>query len=135
MRKYQKLYQLKQLIKADSEVSKYYRLTRKLSYPDIYDKKLEDAKKIYYELKDGTTSLDSRLLHIAYSLLRGKKYFQVERSVRQGNQLSDWEWKAIVKIMEFYKDEENTNEIPQIPFPITQVNEPKKKVEEIVQKD
>ena len=129
MKRFQKMYQLKQLIKADAEVSKYYRLTRKIEYPEIYDKKLEEAKKVYYELKDATVSLDSRLLHIAYSLLRGKKYFQAERSVRKQNQLSEWQWKAIVKIMEFYKDEENTNEIPQSPFPITQVNEPKQKVE------
>jgi len=62
-------------------------------------------------------------------MLKGKKYFQIERSVKKGNELSDYQWKKIVDIMTLFKDEENTNTIPTSPFPITQINEPKQKVE------
>ena len=131
MKKYQKLYQLKQIVKAYQEWSKYARLTRKDKYPKEYDAKYSVAKSKYDELtKEFPVKLSmwdntGRLLNVAYSLLNGKKYFQIECSVRKYNQIKDYEWKKIVGIMEAFKDEENTNEIPTSPFPITQVNEPK----------
>jgi hypothetical protein len=131
MRQYQKLYQLKQIVKALAELNKCYRLTNKEKYDPIYDVKLKEAGAEWLKVRDSEITSDSRLLHIAYTMLKGKTYFQAERSVRQQNQLSEWEWKAIVKIMEKYKDEENTNVIPQPPFPTTQVNEPRQKVEVI----
>ena len=127
--KYQKLYQLKQIVKALAELHKCYRLTNKEKYDPIYDVKEKEALIEWNKVRDSEITSDSRLLHIAYTMLKGKTYFQAERSVREQNQLSDWEWKAIVKIMEKYKDEENTNAIPQPPYPTTQVNEPKMKVE------
>ena len=127
--KYQKLYQLKQIVKALAELHKCNRLTNKEKYDPIYDEKEVEAWKAWNEIKDTEITSDSRLLHIAYTLLKGKTYFQAERSVRKENQLAEWEWKAIVKIMEKYKDEENTNVIPQPPYPITKVNEPRQKVE------
>lgn len=132
MKKYQKLYQLKQIVKANHEWSKYARLTRKAEYPKEYAEKLTIARTKFNELSKDISVLrswDSRLLNIAYTMLKGKKYFQIERSVRKGNELREYEWKKIVDIMAFFKDEENTVEIPTNPFPITQVNEPKKKVE------
>ena len=127
--KYQKLYQLKQIIKASAELSKCWRLTNKEKYDPIYDVKEKEASEQWNKVRDSEITSDSRLLHIAYTMLKGKTYFQAERSVRQQNQLSEWEWKAIVKIMEKYKDEENTNVIPQPPYPTTKVNEPRQKVE------
>lgn len=133
MKKYQKLYQLKQIVKAYQEWSKYARLTRKQKYPPEYDAKYNAAKVHYDELtKEFPVKLSytwdnvGRILNVAYSLLKGKKYFQIERSVREFNQISDNEWKKIVAIMEAFKDEENRNDIPTSPFPITQVNQPKK---------
>ncbi len=129
MRNYQKLYQLKQIVKALAELNKCYRLTNKEKYDPIYDVKEKEAVAEWTKVRDSEITSDARLLHIAYSMLKGKTYFQAERSVRHGNQLDEWEWKAIVKIMEKYKDEENTNVIPQPPFPTTKVNEPRQKVE------
>ncbi len=127
--KFQKLYQLKQIVKALAELNKCYRLTNKEKYDPIYDVKEKEASAEWLKVRDSEITSDARLLHIAYSMLKGKTYFQAERSVRQQNKLSDWEWKAIVQIMEKYKDEENTNVIPQPPYPITKVNEPRQKVE------
>jgi len=136
MRKYQKLYQLKQIIKKDQEYAKYCRLTRKEKHPKEYDERLKQIRLEFFDLVKDMPKFtrfvsddNRRIRNIAYSMLKGKKYFQVERSVRQGNEIADYEWKKIVEIMEAFKDEENTNEIPQSPFPITQVNEPKKKME------
>jgi hypothetical protein len=132
MKKYQKLYQLKQIVKAYQEYAKYIRLTGKLEYPEEYDKKYDESAENWRNaIKDTPINfmIDGRLLNVAYCLLKGKKYFQIERSVRQGNQLRDYEWKKITDIMNHFKDEENTNDIPKGPFPITQVNEPKQKVE------
>lgn len=129
MKNYQKLYQLKQIVKALAELNKCYRLTNKEKYDPIYDVKEREASAEWLKVRDSEISSDSRLLHIAYSMLKRKTYFQAERSVRHGNQLDEWEWKAIVQIMEKYKDEENTNVIPQPPYPTTKVNEPRQKVE------
>jgi hypothetical protein len=132
--KYQKLYQLKQIVKALAELNKCYRLTNKEKYDPIYDVKEREASAEWLKvIKDTEISTDARLLHIAYSMLKGKTYFQAERSVRPENQLDLWEWKAIVKIMEKYKDEENTNVIPDITnsFPQTKVNWKEEKVVEV----
>ena len=107
MKKFQKLYQLKQIVKNDSP--------------------LESIKEARRNLISGG---GSRLLHIAYSLLKCKSYQQIENSVREQNQLKDYQWKQIIDIMSKYKDEENTCTIPSSPFPTTKVNLPKaKKVE------
>lgn len=127
--KFQKLYQLKQIVKALAELNKCYRLTNKEKYDPIYDVKLKEAGAEWLKVRDSEITSDARLLHIAYSMLKGKTYFQAERSVRRQNQLNEWEWKAIVKIMEKYKDEENTNAIPTEPYPTTKVNEPRQRVE------
>ena len=129
MKKYQKLYQLKQIVNAYAEYSKYARLTRKLSHPKEYDEKLIIARVKFNELSKDIPALkfwDGRLLNIAYTMLKGKKYFQIERSVRKGNELKDYQWKKIIDIMVAFKDVENEVVIPTSPFPITLVNEPKK---------
>lgn len=132
MKKYQKLYQLKQIVKANQEYFKYYRLTAKAEHSKEYDEKLKANRELYLSLtKNFKMSLDSRLLHITYSLLKGKSYEQIENSVREQNQLKDYEWKQIVDMMNEYKDEENTCIIPTSPFPTTKINVSKiKKVEE-----
>jgi len=129
MKKYQKLYQLKQIVKAKADVSKYYRLTRKIEHSIIFDEKYKSAKLALETLKTKTAlpRVDLRILHIAYSLLKGKKYSQIERSVKKQNELKEYQWKQIVDIMQLYKDEENTCIIPSNKFPETTVNMPKKK--------
>ena len=123
MKKYQKLYQLKQIVKADAEVNKFQRLTRKLEYDPIYDKKLSESLELYKKVtEESKIRIDSRLLHIAYSLLKGKTYDQIECSVKPERQLQDWEWKKIVDVMQFFKDEENITQIPTEPFPTTKIN-------------
>jgi len=139
MKKFQKLYQLKQLVKANAEWSRYARLTAKKKHNPEYDEKLIQAKNNFNTLKEQNLSSltpstglfsDDRLVHIVYSLLKGKSYQQIENSVRQENQLQDYEWKKIIDIMKLYKDEENICIIPTSPFPTTKVNLPKvKKVE------
>ena len=132
MKKYQKLYQLKQIVKAYQEYAKYSRLTRKQSSPIEYDKKYKEASGVFNDaIKDTPIrySGNARLTSIAYTMLKGKKYSQIEHSVRKENELREYEWKNIVEIMKFFKDEENAVIIPESPFPTTKVNEPKKKVE------
>ena len=121
MKKFQKLYQLKQIVKADAEYSKYCRLTNKLNHDPSLDEKLKEAS------ANVIVVADSRLLHIVYSLLKGKSYQKIENSVREQNQLKEYEWKQIVDMMNKYKDEENTNVIPVPPFPTTKINVPKVK--------
>lgn len=132
MKKYQKLYQLKQIVKAYQAYAKYVRLTRKCNYPIEYDELYRNSCSNFSSaIKDTPINftVDGRILNIAYCLLKGRTYFQIERSVKKEHILKDYQWKKIVDIMTFFKDEENTNVIPQSPFPITQVNEPKKDVE------
>lgn len=124
MKKYQKLYQLKQFVKANAEYSKYCRLTAKCDHDPSLDAKREEA---FHKVAYG----DSRILHIAYSLLKGKSYQQIENSVKEQNQLQEYEWKQIIDIMSKYKDEENTCIIPTQPFPTTKVNVPKVKTSEV----
>ena len=130
MKSYQKLYQLKQIVKADAEVNKYQRLTRKLEYDPIYDKKLSAALELFKEVTaESKIRTYSRLLHIAYSLLKNKTYDQIECSVKPEKQLEDWEWKKIVDIMQYFKDEENKSIIPTEPFTTTTINYQVKKEE------
>ena len=129
MKKYQKLYQLKQIVKADQESSKYWRLTRKKVHPIELDAKrnqcYEHSKSLTKDIP--ITNVVGRRMHIAYSLLKGKTYPQVENSVKQENKLVDWQWKKIVEIISYFKDEENTCIIPSEPFPTTIVNTPRVK--------
>ena len=131
MKKYQKLYQLKQIVKLESESGKYYRLTRKLKHNPEYDVKRVEVNTKYSELiADSPIKfkyIESRFIHIAYSMLKGKKYSQVENSVKSENELIDHEWNKIVEIMKEYKDEENSVKIPSLPFPTTTVHVPKEK--------
>ena len=123
MKKFQKLYQLKQLVKLQSEYAKYNRLTRKAEYPQEFDVKLSELKTKVQE--SGFQRVYCRHSHIAYSLLKGKTYPQIENSVKVGNDLEAWEWEKIADLMTQYKDEENTVEIPVYPFPTTKINYPK----------
>ena len=135
MKKYQKLYQLKQIVKAYQEYSKYARLSRKKRSPKEYEIKYEEAAIAWRNsIKETTINqyIDGRILNISYSLLKGKQYPQIENSVKQQNELKEYEWKEIADIMSKYKDEENTCIIPTPPIPTTQVNFPKVKKVEVI---
>lgn len=53
------------------------------------------------------TSRKLRHLHIAYSLLLGNTYEQIEQNVRENNQP---DWTLISSIIEKYQNQENKNE-------------------------
>ena len=126
MKKFQKLYQLKQLVKAASEYHKYGRLTAKLEHSPEYDVLLRQSQAKCIELNEHKIYMDNRIIHIAYALLKGKSYQRIETSVRKENQLQEYHWKKIIDIMEKYKDDENSVIIPESPFPVTYITEPKK---------
>ena len=49
--------------------------------------------------------IDYRHKHIAYCLLRGRTYEQIEQKVHEHNLLKEYHWKKIHEIMEKYSDE------------------------------
>ena len=53
-----------------------------------------------------TKSKTYRLYHIAYSMLRGKEYEQIERTVKDRNKLTSRQWVDIYKIQSEIKIEE-----------------------------
>ena len=48
---------------------------------------------------------DYRMLHIAYCMLRGRTYEQIEQKTHDQNILKEWHWTRINKIIEKYSDE------------------------------
>lgn len=55
---------------------------------------------------------DLRKYHIAYGLLRGRTYEQIEQKVRDENKLTKYDWKLINSLIEKYKvnnEEDNTS--------------------------
>ena len=54
------------------------------------------------QAKHASDKLDYRINHIAYSLLRGRKYEEIERTVREP--LPDYWWKKIGEIRGAYED-------------------------------
>jgi len=106
MYKYIKIYEFKQIIKANSEYLKYVRLTRKLNAPASLIKKRNELRKL-------TTDPDwIRYQHIAYCLLRGKTYEQIEKP-RPEHALSNSNWKYINQLVEKYTDI-ITNEVADV---------------------
>lgn len=93
-----KLLELKNRIKADSLYLKYCRLTRKQNPPEVFISARIEAKAHTVDPEH------IRHAHIAYCLLRGRSYEQIERP-RAEHRLQDFDWKVIHKLIETYRDE------------------------------
>lgn len=116
MKKYksEKLNDLRSLIKIQAELRKYLRLTRKLEHDKSYDVKLNEIRnEIYNNIKLQKLSyIDLRFYYIAYGLLLGRKYEQIENKCKPEKELDNWKWTSINNIIEQYKevlDEKNVS--------------------------
>lgn len=102
--KNEKLNQLRDLIKINAELRKYKRLTRKLEHDKGYDIKLHSI--LQYLQSNKLKQIDIRLYYIAYGILRGKQYLQIENHCKNENELSEWDWKKITDIIDAHTQEE-----------------------------
>jgi hypothetical protein len=94
-------YELKGLLKAQSELLKKSSLEiRKTQKEGKYAGKLQSQHQ--------SDKRVHRLFHIAYSMLRGKTYEQIEQRVHKGNELTNYDFKQIEEIKnEYSKPVEN----------------------------
>jgi hypothetical protein len=90
-----KIKELKQRLK---ELALSIRQTKHM-YKDCQRGKVKWAD--YYEFCKTQPGGDYRHMHIAYCLLRGKKYEQVENKVKEGNEPN---WALIEVIMNQYRE-------------------------------
>ena len=105
--------ELKEKIKVNAEYLKYRRLTRKQTYKEEHMEKLSTLTALLFTKSSRgysvRTSLncigDIRYYHIAYSLLKGHKYEQIEARVRPEHELTDVQWALIKEIMEEVNEE------------------------------
>lgn len=67
---------------------------REKKYAGILQCKLISAKKQY------------RLNHIAYSLLKGRLYEQIEQKTKEQNKLTDYDWETVEKIKNEYSQKD-----------------------------
>jgi len=104
--KNEKLNKLKDLIKINASLRKYQRLTRKLKHDKLHDETLFEIKQLMKLHKlPKLSSYNIRLHYIAYGLLRGKEYKQIETNCKQENELSAWDWKLINDIVDKHCEE------------------------------
>jgi hypothetical protein len=92
-----KLKELKSLLKELAAFNRKY----KAMYKDCQRGKVQWAE-LYAFQRTGPIG-NYRYMHIAYCLLRGRTYEQIENKVRPGNEPS---WTAIEAIMERFRDVE-----------------------------
>ena len=89
----EELKSIAQEIKSAKQEYKQYQKSGLAFGENLFDLDSENKKKVWrlwglgYEVEK--LSKDFRHKHIAYSLLKGNKYEQIEKSVRKGNE-ADW---------------------------------------------
>jgi hypothetical protein len=104
--------ELKERIKLNAEYLKYKKLTGHKNATDAqFDKFVELRDQLFTKTQYGWYKVNDsyigniRLYHIAYSLAKGREYEQVENKVREGNELTESQWKSINKIKESVYEE------------------------------
>ena len=111
--KWIKIYELKCICKDYAKQIKEYRTEYKKVLKETAGMDWRVSSPIWAELNKKYPLRDSheyRLYHIAYCLLRGKLYEQVENKVHDCNKLSAYDWAEIEKIRtQYYEVVEHQN--------------------------
>ena len=97
--------ELKERIKLNAEYRKYNRLAGHKNASDEHKAKFTELREqLFTKSQYGYWSSNAnyfsatRLYHIAYSMLKGRTYEQIENKVKPGNELTSYDWKDIDKI-------------------------------------
>ena len=107
----EKMITLRELIKLNSEYIKFYKLHLKKAATEEQVAKYNSLHSLLFNKSTyGVWSPNDkyiyniRLYHVAYSLLRGRTYEQVERNVKEQNTLTKNDWNKIVQIQNQYAE-------------------------------
>lgn len=97
-----KMIEMKERIKLNAEYIKYSKLVNHKHVDAKHIEKFNELQsKLFTEQPSGYMRPNDlyieyrRLFHIAYSLLKGRTYEQIENKVHEHNKLSKYQWKYI----------------------------------------
>jgi hypothetical protein len=94
-----KMLELKNLIKLNSEYNSIYKLYIRNKATEKQVAKMDKLNEIANSTEGMKIIFNLRLYHIAYALLKGRTYEQIENTVKLNNQLTADNWKRIQTII------------------------------------
>ena len=114
-----KMLELKERIKLNAAYIKYSNLRLKDTVSETVEAKYQELRSQLVEKKPGAIYENGikdvyigrriRYYHVAYSLMKGRTYSQIETKVHECNRLTKSDWEFIKKIQDQYGVPDETN--------------------------